>query len=62
MPRTENTPSSTTPIQKFSGLVLEVGETALPVGAMVVQENIKCSERGVLTTRHGLQIVRFEDD
>ena len=62
MPRTPNSPSATTPIQQFNGLVLEVGETALPPGAMVFQENITCSERGVATTRLGLQIVSFEDD
>ena len=62
MPNTPNTPSVTTPIQQFSGLVLEVGETALPAGAAVIQENIMCEERGVATTRRGLQPVEFEDD
>jgi len=62
MPRTDQTPDRTTSVQQFSGLVLEVGETALPAGAMVEQVNVTCEERGVLNVRRGLKPVSFENE
>jgi hypothetical protein len=62
MPKNENTPETETVAQQFTGLVTEVADTALPVGAMVSQTNLTCEERGVLSTRPGLKPVSFEDD
>jgi|SaaInlV_100m_DNA_3_1039692.scaffolds.fasta_scaffold174387_1 hypothetical protein len=62
MPTTQNSPNSETLAQQFSGLITEVADTAVPVGAMVAQVNLTCEERGVLTTRPGLKPVSFQDD
>jgi hypothetical protein len=62
MPVNPNTPSTESIAQQFSGLVTEVAETALPVGAMSEQVNLTCENRGVLTTRPGLKPVSFQDD
>jgi len=62
MPINQNSPQAEATAQKFSGLVTEVADTAVPVGAMVEQVNLTCEERGVLTTRPGLKPVSFQDD
>lgn len=61
MADTPLTPPETAVAQRFTGVVTEVSEMALPPGAMVKQVNLTSEHRGVLRTRDGLRPVTFDE-
>lgn len=62
MPASDSTSNEVNVAQDFQGFIAEIGPLALPWGAMVSQENMMNTGRGVLKSRPGLRPVTFEDD
>lgn len=62
MPAGDSTRSEEQVAQDFQGLIAEIGPLALPWGAMVEQDNLMNTGRGLLKSRPGLRPVTFEDD